>query len=93
MQVSPARRVSFDGADLQSDEQLLSLFLGRLRRLLQQRVERSAALNTDGIRLLDHAIFSTYCDCRTLGGEVMAQGLISAELRRLASERAPAMNL
>ncbi len=68
-------------AGARSDERLLGIFLSRLRRLMRHRAERSSALNPEGIRLLDRAIFSTYCDCRTLGGQAIAQGIIRSEPR------------
>ena len=78
---------AFAAADPNANERLLGVFLSRLRRLLQHRVERAAALNPEGIRLLNHAIFSTYCDCRTLGGQAIAQGLIQTGLRCALPER------
>ena len=64
------------------DEALLGLFLARLRRLLQQRSDRADALNAEGVRLLDQSIFSTYCDCRALGGAAIASGLVQTGRHR-----------
>lgn len=64
-----------------ADERLLAVFLERLRRLLDQRAEHASALNPDGLRLLDRAIFSTYCDCRALGGQAIARGVIDSMKR------------
>lgn len=70
-----------------NEEHLLGIFLNRLRRLMQHRAQHASALNPDGIRLLDHAIFSTYCDCRRLGGQAVAQGLVQTGLRPALPER------
>lgn len=42
-------------------------FLRRLNRLLRLRYEQGPQLNAEGVRLLDWAIYSTYCDCVDLG--------------------------
>ncbi len=44
-----------------------NLFVRRLRRLVGIRLEHGPRMNTQGLRLLDHAIYSTFCDCRDLG--------------------------
>jgi len=54
-------------------------FLRRLNRLLRLRHEQSRELNGDGVRLIDRAIYSTYCDACDVGAADHAQGL----LRRL----------
>ena len=41
--------------------------LTRLRRLLRTRQEKGGQLNAAGVRLLDRAIYSTYCDALDLG--------------------------
>lgn len=56
-------------------------FLRRLGRLLRLRQEQSAELNNDGVRLIDRAIYSTYCDACDIGVGEDAQKL----LRRLAT--------
>ncbi len=71
-----------------ADERLLAVFLERLRRMLVQRAEHAPELSPGGLRLLDRAIFSTYCDCRTLGGQAIATGLLET-----ASRSAEATNL
>ena len=54
-------------------------FLRRLNRLLRLRHEQSRELNGDGVRLIDRAIYSTYCDACDVGVVSEAQKL----LRRL----------
>jgi hypothetical protein len=44
-------------------------FIRRLRRLLVLRYRASHYLDADDIRLLDHCIFATFCDCRDVGAE------------------------
>ncbi len=56
-------------------------FLRRLNRLLRLRSEQSGQLNEDGVRLIDRAIYSTYCDGVDLGVAAEAQKL----LHRLAA--------
>lgn len=85
--VSPESLLSFRTSGANGEDQLLGIFLNRLRRLMQHRVQHAGALNPDGIRLLDHAIFSTYCDCRRLGGQAVAQGLVQTGLRPALPER------
>ena len=57
-------------------------FLSRLNRLLRLRGEQSGQLNEDGVRLIDRAIYSTYCDAVDLGVAAEAQKL----LHRLAAQ-------
>ena len=54
-------------------------FLRRLNRLLRLRREQSPELNGEGIRLIDRAIYATYCDTTDVGVAEEAQKL----LRRL----------
>jgi hypothetical protein len=54
-------------------------FLRRLNRLLRLRQEQSTELNGEGVRLIDRAIYSTYCDACDVGVVTEAQKL----LRRL----------
>lgn len=54
-------------------------FLRRLNRLLRLRQEQSAELNGEGLRLIDRAIYCTYCDACDVGVVEEAQKL----LRRL----------
>ena len=54
-------------------------FLRRLNRLLRLRQERGTELNGEGVRLIDRAIYSTYCDACDVGVVAEAQKL----LRRL----------
>lgn len=51
-------------------------FLRRLNRLLQLRREQGSQLNGEGVRLLDRAIYSTYCDLVDLGVASEAQKLL-----------------
>ena len=51
-------------------------FLRRLNRLLRLRYEQGTQLNAEGVRLLDWAIYSTYCDCVDLGMGQNAQKLL-----------------
>jgi len=51
-------------------------FLQRLNRLLRLRREQSDQLNAGGLRLIDRAIYSTYCDAVDLGVAVEAQRLL-----------------
>ncbi len=51
-------------------------FLRRLHRLLSLRQEQSGQLNEGGLRLLDRAIYSTYCDAVDVGVGAEAQKLL-----------------
>ena len=51
--------------------------LQRLQRLLALRDAHISHLNDEGRRLLDHAIFTTFVDCRELGGETLAAALLN----------------
>ncbi len=51
-------------------------FLRRVQRLLRLRREQSGQLNGDGVRLIDRAIYSTYCDAVDVGVGVEAQELL-----------------
>lgn len=77
----PQEAVDSDFQDILREKEgkyssLQSFFLRRLNKLLQLRQEQSSQLNGDGLRLLDQAIFSTYCDCVDLGVGAKAQKLI-----------------
>ena len=52
--------------------------LQRLQRLLALRDAHATHLNDEGRRLLDHAIFTTFVDCRDLGGEALASSLLTS---------------
>lgn len=56
----------------------LGLQLRRLERLVDLQQAHCEQLNPQGRRLLSHAIFVTYVDCRELGGEALAARLIAA---------------
>jgi hypothetical protein len=51
-------------------------YLERLNRLLRLRQEQGEQLNPEGVRLLDRAIYSTYCSCIDMGIAQEAQRLI-----------------
>jgi hypothetical protein len=51
-------------------------FLRRLNRLLRLRGNQRGQLNEDGVRLIDRAIYSTYCDAVDLGVTAEAQKLL-----------------
>ena len=59
-------------------------FLRRLNRLAQLRQQQASHLNGDGLKLLDRAIFSVYCDCLDQGVGETAQAI----LHRLTSTAA-----
>ncbi|MBI2866740.1 MAG: hypothetical protein HYX97_00225 [Chloroflexi bacterium] len=58
-----------------SDEQVRILFR-RITRLNTIRHRCSELLNTQGMDLLNRALFATYCDCRDLGLAQEAMQLI-----------------
>ncbi|MBI1885055.1 MAG: hypothetical protein HYS09_01865 [Chloroflexi bacterium] len=51
-------------------------YLRQLDRLLRLRYEQGGQLNPEGVRLLDRAIYSRYCDCMDLGVGTEAQELL-----------------
>ena len=51
-------------------------FLRRLNRLLRLRREQAGQLNDEGVRLIDRAIYSTYCDAVDLEIAAEAQKLL-----------------
>ncbi|KKN25015.1 hypothetical protein LCGC14_0888970 [marine sediment metagenome] len=53
--------------------------LARLHRLIRTRREKGDELNEVGIRLLDRAIYSTYCDAVDLGADDEARECLDAE--------------
>lgn len=55
---------------------LQSHFLKRLRRVLRLRKEQAGKLNESGLRLIDRAIYTTYCDAADCGVTVEAQRLL-----------------
>ncbi|MHB1004273.1 MAG: hypothetical protein ACYC3S_01375 [Chloroflexota bacterium] len=58
---------------------LQSLFLGRLVRLLRQRRDYASVLGADDwrMKLLNKAIYSTFCDCLEIGIADEARGLFA----------------
>ena len=81
-QVGQPREIVEDNVHLdlvEGEERYSSLqlfFLRRLSRLLQVRQQQAGQLNGEGLRLLDGAIFSTYCDCVDLGLGQEAQRVV-----------------
>lgn len=55
---------------------LQSHFLKRLRRLLRLRRQQAGRLNEGGLRLIDRAIYTTYCDAADCGVTAEAQQLL-----------------
>lgn len=51
-------------------------FLKRLRRVLRLRKEQAGKLNEGGLRLIDRAIYTTYCDAADCGVTDEAQQLL-----------------
>ncbi len=52
--------------------------LDRLRRLLRTRLDKGDQLNEAGVRLLNRAIYSTYCDAVNLGAGDEARQCLEA---------------
>ncbi len=59
-----------------SPEELRSLHLQRLERLVRLRYQHEQDLNKQGLRLLDRSVFAAYCDCRDAGAEEDARGIL-----------------
>ena len=57
-------------------ESLTSVYVDRIERLLRLRREHDQELNSQGIRLLDRAIFAAYCACREAGLEDTAKSIL-----------------
>ncbi len=55
---------------------LKSVYVDRIERLLLLRREHDQELNSQGIRLLDRAIFAAYCACREAGLEDKAKSIL-----------------
>lgn len=51
-------------------------YIARMRRLLRLRGQHEHELNEQGMRLIDRAIFSAYCDCRDAGLQDQALALL-----------------
>jgi hypothetical protein len=70
----------FDG----SDDPGRQLFLRRLSRLLTLQVRAAGLLDPNDARLIDQAIYSTYCDLHELGASGDARALLRhyREMRR-----------
>jgi len=54
-------------------------FLTRLRRMVRLRREQSELLSPEGLRLLDWAIYSTFCDCLEQGVANEGRSIIRTE--------------
>ena|SRR2546423_15363314 len=63
-------------------------FLRRLNRLLRLRGEQSGQLNEDGLRLIDRAIYSSYCDAVDVGTTAEAQKLLHRSAAAASSKQA-----
>lgn len=68
--------LSQNGGTEDSLSPLQTHFLGQLARMLRLRSEQSGQLNEEGVRLIDRAIYSTYCDAVDLGAAMEAQQLL-----------------
>ena len=68
------------------EHSLRRIYLERLERVLKLRMRHDEELNPQGIRLLDHAVFAAYCDCRDLGIETQARELVRAASDELATQ-------
>jgi hypothetical protein len=53
-----------------------TVFLRRLRRLLLLRYQAAQYLDEHDVRLLDRCIYSTFCDCQSVGGTTSARELL-----------------
>ena len=56
---------------------MADIFLRRLKRVLLLRFYTDNLLTSDDRRLLDQAIYSTYCDCQGIGAGDDARELLS----------------
>ncbi|MGD0115085.1 MAG: hypothetical protein ABSC13_03665 [Dehalococcoidia bacterium] len=63
---------------------LPQMYLRRLQRLLEVRKSYGGQLNFEGTRLIDKAIYATYCDCLAVDSLDAAQ-----EVLRRATVTAP----
>lgn len=66
----------------------LGFQMRRLQRLLDLEHDHTDHLNSSGRRLLSHAIFVTYLECRDSGGGDMARAVLKGD--RLESGAAAA---
>jgi hypothetical protein len=62
-------------------------YLRRLNRLLRLRADQRGLLNEEGARLIDRAIYSTYCDAADLGVTAEAQKLLQKHAVSLSSKK------
>lgn len=73
--------LSRNGRGSRSTPRLRRLFLKRLRRVVDMRRERAPLLEpgASDLRLLDRAVYSTYCDCLDLGAGEEARAILREE--------------
>lgn len=62
-------------------------YLRRLNRLLRLRADQRDLLNDEGARLIDRAIYSTYCDATDLGVTAEAQKLLQKHSVSLSGKK------
>lgn len=62
-------------------------YLQRLNRLLRLRADQRGLLNDEGARLIDRAIYSTYCDAADLGVTAEAQKLLQKHAVSLSGQK------
>ncbi len=80
-----SKLVSQDSGNLsgpaRSPEYLRRFFLARLERVVAVRRERAPLLEAGSmdLRLLDKAVYSTYCDCLDLGASKAARAILRGE--------------
>jgi hypothetical protein len=65
-----------DGIESPDIEVSPTVFLRRLRRLLLLRYQAAQYLDQLDVRLLDRCIYSTFCDCQSVGGVAGARELL-----------------
>lgn len=67
--------------NLRSYNALQALFLSRMVRLLRQRRDYASVLNANDwrMRLLNKAIYSTFCDCLEMGVAEEARALFARQ--------------
>lgn len=85
-EMNPMDEVGLEGkANLQSYTPLQLLFLLRLARLLRERQEWARKLSSNDwrIKLLNKAIYSTFCDCVEQGVSEDARSLFEQNRARV----------
>jgi hypothetical protein len=79
--------LSHTGESSSSHSPMQLHFLKRLNRLLRLRAEQAGQLNAEGVRLIDRAIYCTYCDCADVGVLEDAQQLLHRVATSAASRK------